>query len=158
MNSNSSGSSKLILPVVISALIVFSAVGYYLYQNSSSISPSQNQQTSDTTQNEVQSSVSGAKYQSGNYSKSGKYVTPGGEREIDVQLTLSDGIITDITVTPKAEDATSKRFQGEFEANYKTMVVGKNIDEVALTKVSGSSLTPKGFNDALEKIKVEAGS
>lgn len=159
MNSNASGSSKLILPVVISALIVFSAVGYYLYQNnSSSISPAQNQQTSEMSQNEAQPSVSGAKYQSGNYSKSGKYVTPGGEREIDVQLTLSDGVITDITVTPKAEDATSKRFQGEFEANYKTMVVGKNIDEIALTKVSGSSLTPKGFNDALEKIKVEAGS
>ena len=38
------------------------------------------------------------------------------------------------------------------------MVVGKNIDEVAITKVAGSSLTPKGFTDALEKIKADAKS
>jgi hypothetical protein len=38
------------------------------------------------------------------------------------------------------------------------MVVGKNISELQLTKVSGSSLTPQGFMDALEKIKAEAQS
>ncbi len=36
------------------------------------------------------------------------------------------------------------------------VVVGKKIDEVQLTKVAGSSLTPKGFMDALEKVKTEA--
>jgi hypothetical protein len=43
-------------------------------------------------------------------------------------------------------------------ADYKQYVVGKKIDEVQLTKVSGSSLTPQGFNDALAKIKAEAKS
>ena len=35
-------------------------------------------------------------------------------------------------------------------------VIGKDIDEVNLTKVSSSSLTPKGFMDALKQIEVEA--
>jgi hypothetical protein len=36
------------------------------------------------------------------------------------------------------------------------MVVGKNIDEVNLGKVSGSSLTPIGFNNAIEDIRSQA--
>lgn len=55
-----------------------------------------------------------------------------------------------------ATDPNSKRFQGEFADGYKAQVIGKPIAEVFLTKVSGSSLTPKGFNDAVEKIKSEA--
>lgn len=50
----------------------------------------------------------------------------------------------------------SARFQDLFAQNYKPLVIGKNIDEVQLGKVSGSSLTPMGFNDALAKIKTQA--
>lgn len=35
-------------------------------------------------------------------------------------------------------------------------VVGKPVSEVHLDKLAGSSLTTKGFNDALEKIKLKA--
>jgi hypothetical protein len=34
--------------------------------------------------------------------------------------------------------------------------VGKNIDELNVSKVAGSSLTSGGFNQAVEKIKQEA--
>ena len=97
-------------------------------------------------------------YQDGTYTVTGNYVSPGGPREIGVTVVLANGVITDTTFEGRATDATSKRFQGEFGDNFKSLVVGKNIDEVNLTKVSGSSLTPKGFNDAIEKIKVEAQS
>jgi len=35
-------------------------------------------------------------------------------------------------------------------------VIGKSIDDIRLDKMAGSSLTTKGFNAALEKIKIEA--
>jgi hypothetical protein len=34
--------------------------------------------------------------------------------------------------------------------------VGKNINDLKLTKIAGSSLTPMGFNDAVAKIKMKA--
>ena len=157
--TTSGGSSKFVLPVAIAALIVFAAVGFYLYQQNSaspaaSIAPvgSSAPQAMEATETAATDSA----YKNGTYSVEGEYLTPGGQKTIDVQLTLTDGSITEIEVTPKATDATSQRFQKEFVDGYKTMVVGKSIDEVELTKVSGSSLTPKGFKDALEKIKVEA--
>lgn len=158
--TSGSSSSKFVLPAVVAALIVFAAVGFYLYQNNSATPAPGAAGTSEMTQLETGSSAPAAvgNYRDGDYTATGKYVTPGGEREIDVEVTLANGVISDVTVTPKAEDATSQRFQGEFADNYKTMVVGKSIDEIALTKVSGSSLTPKGFTNALEQIKAEAKS
>lgn len=97
-------------------------------------------------------------YKNGTYSADGEYTTPGGQEKVGVTLTLTDGVISDINVEEKAILATSKKMQADFGANYKPMVIGKNINDVTLTKVSGSSLTPKGFNNALDKIKAEAAS
>lgn len=95
-------------------------------------------------------------YKNGEYQVVGTYVSPGGPEEIGVTVTLTDGVISEVAVEPKATKPKSVQMQGVFAANYKELVVGKKLDEVKLDKVSGSSLTPKGFNDALEKIKVEA--
>lgn len=92
-------------------------------------------------------------YKNGQYDATGNYVSPGGAEEVKVSLTLEDGIIKDITVTPQAFRPNSIKFQGLFAANYKPLVIGKNIDDVQLDKVGGSSLTPKGFNDAISQIK-----
>lgn len=101
-------------------------------------------------------SVTTATYKNGTYAAEGAYTSPGGAEHVDVNLTLANGVITDIQVTPKATIPMSQRFQGLFADNYKQYVVGKKLDEVNLTKVAGSSLTPKGFADALAKIKAEA--
>ena len=69
---------------------------------------------------------------------------------------MKNDVITDATVISNATRPNSVIFQGKFISGFKTLVVGKNIDEVHLDKVSGSSLTPGGFNDALAKIKLEA--
>lgn len=97
-------------------------------------------------------------YKDGTYEMVGNYVSPGGPETVGATVTLANDIITDTTIEVQATRPTSKEKQEDFAANYKPMVIGKNIDEVVLTKVSGSSLTPKGFNDALEKIKAEAKS
>lgn len=95
-------------------------------------------------------------YKDGTYSTTGNYQSPAGKEEIGVSITLQNGIITDATFTPKATNEVSIKLQGMFASGYKQMVVGKTLDEVKLDKVSGSSLTPKGWNDAIEKIKLEA--
>jgi len=95
-------------------------------------------------------------YKDGVYTATGEYVSPGGPEQIDVKITLAKNVITDAVVTPKAERPKSANYQGIFTDNFKPLVVGKNINDVVLDKVSGSSLTPKGFNDALTKIKAQA--
>ncbi len=95
-------------------------------------------------------------YKDGVYDAIGNYTSPGGAEEIGLTITLKDNIIVDSGFEVKATRPTSKQLQGVFSENYKQYVIGKNINEVNLTKVSSSSLTPKGFNDALNKIKIEA--
>ncbi len=95
-------------------------------------------------------------YQDGRYSAIGEYRSPGGAEEIAVVLTLQNDKITEVTVEPKATIPKSVFYQDVFIKNFQPLVLGKNIDEVQLDKVSSSSLTPKGFNDALAKIKADA--
>lgn len=95
-------------------------------------------------------------YKNGTYTTTGNYTSPGGAESIKVTVTLVNDKITDATVVSNAFRPNSVQFQGMFISGFKTLVVGKNIDEVQLDKVAGSSLTPKGFNDALSKIKIEA--
>lgn len=106
-------------------------------------------------QQDVPSAVS-ATYKDGDYSVVGTYNSPAGAETMGVSLTLKDNIITAVTIEPKANAPISKKFQETVADSIKPFVVGKRIDAVKLSKISGSSLTPKGFNDALEKVKVQA--
>ncbi|HSA84410.1 MAG TPA: hypothetical protein VLF20_06030 [Patescibacteria group bacterium] len=155
--------NNAIIPVAILALLLIVAVGYFVtqgntQQTNSTQTVAEQQTTPAPTVTSDATEATGSAYQDGEYAVVGNYISPGGPREIDVTVTLKDGIIVDSTFVGHATDPNSKRFQGEFGADYKTQVIGKPIDEVLLTKVSGSSLTPKGFNDAIEKIKAEAQS
>ena len=95
-------------------------------------------------------------YKDGSYTATGSYMSPGGEDQLLVSLTLANDVVTDVSVTPQAGDRTSSRYQARFISGYKSYVVGQNIASIYLTKVSGSSLTPVGFNDALNQIKSQA--
>lgn len=152
------------MPVSIMAIIAITAVVFYTQKTEKAANPTQQEinETMDkkpapTSQNNEQS-PSAKNYQDGTYQATGKYISPGGEREIAISITLKDGVVTESTFEGFASDPASKRFQGEFAEGFKPLVVGKNIDELNLQKVSGSSLTPKGFMDALESIKTQAQS
>lgn len=96
-------------------------------------------------------------YKAGKYTADGNYVSPAGDETVKVTVSLkADGTIQDVDFQGMAKHETSKKYQGLFASGYKPLVLGKKIDEVELDKVSGSSLAPKGFNDAIEKIKAEA--
>lgn len=111
---------------------------------------------STTTDTSAESSESGT-YTAGTYDAEGSYSTPGGEQSVEVEVTIeADGTITDVEVTPQAESGNSAEFQEEFADGIADQVVGKKIDELDVSKVSGSSLTSGGFNAAIEEILAEA--
>ncbi|MGN7201030.1 FMN-binding protein [Arthrobacter sp. SAFR-044] len=98
----------------------------------------------------------GAVYKDGTYSADGNYVSPNGTETVGVQLTLAAGTVTDVQITQHPSNPNTRKFQGQFAGGIAAQVVGKNIDGLNVSKVSGSSLTSGGFNQALEKIKAEA--
>lgn len=95
-------------------------------------------------------------YKDGTYSASGAYTSPAGPESVEVTLTLKDGSVTNVVFKGDAENEKSKFMQDRFGEGVSAQVVGKSIDSLDLSVVNGSSLTPKGFMDALEKIKEEA--
>jgi len=97
-----------------------------------------------------------ASYKDGVYSTTGNYVAPSGPETIDVTMTVKDGAIADVSVVANATNAASKKFQAMFVDGCKMMVVGQKLSMLSLSKVSGSSLTPKGFNDAIAEIRTQA--
>jgi hypothetical protein len=92
----------------------------------------------------------------GSYTAEGSYSTPGGEESISVDLTVADGVVTDVTVTPEATGGNAARFQDEFASGIADEVVGQELAGLSVDKVSGSSLTGDGFNAALDQIRADA--
>ncbi len=96
------------------------------------------------------------KYKDGTYSATGNYVSPNGPESVNVTLIIKNDIITSATFKGNGTNPTTMKMQALFSAGFSGYVVGKKLDEVSLTTVNGSSLTPKGFTDALSKIKLQA--
>lgn len=92
-------------------------------------------------------------YRDGTYSATGTYVTPGGTQSIDLTVTIENGVIVATELAENATDRDSRQYQAAFASGYSELVVGKEVDEVSVSRVSGSSLTSNGFNRALEQIK-----
>jgi uncharacterized protein with FMN-binding domain len=95
-------------------------------------------------------------YTDGTYEATGGYTSPNGQEEIDVSLTLEGDVITAVTVTPEATNPNSVNYQTQFADGIADVVVGKDIDEITVDRVAGSSLTSGGFNEAVETIKSDA--
>ncbi len=155
-NSQNNSMMKFVLPAAVVAIIAVAVIFFYTSQKSSTVPAGAVSDQVTLAPTGSAPMMSKKIYKDGTYTVVGSYVSPGGPREVNVSVTLKGDIIADSTFEGLATDATSKRFQTEFATGYKQLVVGKKIDEVQLTKVAGSSLTPKGFTDALEKVKAEA--
>ena len=95
-------------------------------------------------------------YTDGEYSATGEYQSPGGPESIEVTVSLEGNVVTEVTVVGNAAAGNALRYQTEFEDGITAEVVGVNIDELAVDKVAGSSLTSDGFNDAIAQIKADA--
>lgn len=112
-----------------------------------------------TTPQDTETSGSGsgdASYVDGTYTAEGSYQTPESVETITVTVTLADDVITAVEVTGNPQKSESREYQGEFISGIESVVVGKDIDEISVSRVAGSSLTSGGFNRAIELIKAEA--
>lgn len=92
----------------------------------------------------------------GTYTETGRYQSPAGNDSIKVTLTLTNSVVTNLKVTPNATNPTAKQYQGDFVSGINALVVGKKIDSLKISQVSGSSLTSTGFNAAIAQIKSDA--
>lgn len=108
------------------------------------------------TEGSGDTTASDAEYADGTYTATGSYVSPGGQESVEVEITLDADVITAVTVTPQASNPNSQRYQGEFADGIADVVVGQQVDQIAVDRVAGSSLTSGGFNEALEQILAEA--
>lgn len=112
-----------------------------------------------TTNNMPGSShATSSSYRDGTYSATGTYLSPGGNESISISITLSNGNVTDTSATARATSGASRSYLSDFIYSYKSLIVGKNISSIRLSRVSGASLTTQGFNDALDQIKNQAQS
>ena len=161
--NDTTGPNKALVGIIIVVLIAIVAGGGYIISQSSNDQAKTTEQSNsapkDTTteSNEKDSQVATTgTYKNGSYEATGSYNSPGGRESIKVALTIADGKVSDSTVSSEAKNPTAKSYQSDFISGYKTQVVGKSVDEIKLDSVAGSSLTPGGFEDALEQIKQDA--
>lgn len=101
-------------------------------------------------------STSADGYADGTYTAEGSYATPESVETVTVTLTLADDVVTEVEVTGNPQARESEQYQSQFIGGIKNEVVGKRLDEVSVSRVSGSSLTSGGFMQAVELIKAEA--
>lgn len=151
------------MPAVAGVVIVVLAVavyGYFKYakKDSSAVVNTPVTQEVPTVPSDTNTGtpVSQNQYKDGQYEAVGEYQSPAGAESLKVNLTLKDDMIVDVTATVMATKRESVEWQKKFVSGLKSAVMGKKLSEVNLTKVSGSSLTPKGWNDAVAKILVQA--
>lgn len=95
-------------------------------------------------------------YVDGVYTAKGSYQTPESVETVTVTITLADDVVTDVEVVGDPKARESQQYQGAFIGGIADQVVGKDIDEVSVSRVAGSSLTSGGFMQALQEIKADA--
>lgn len=146
---------KMVLSSAAATILLLTAACGGESDDSTSDSGSPSESTTDAA--EDTSSEVATTYTAGDYTAEGSYQTPGGQQSVEVEVTLAeDGTISAVTVVPQADGGNSEQFQKKFAGGIADEVVGTKIDDLDVSKVSGSSLTSGGFNAAIDEIKDEA--
>jgi hypothetical protein len=143
-----------VVVIAVVAILVAGAIWYSDTNNQGSAPDRQSQ--SEQIDRAMLDAAEFAMYADGQYQAVGQYTSPGGGESIDVSITLKDNIITDVAVVPNARLPISAKYQRQFKDGVGAEVIGKNLNEVQLDVVSGSSLTLIGFNNALDQIRAQA--
>jgi hypothetical protein len=160
---NSKTPNKAVIAIIVIVLLVVAGTAAIVLTNNQTSTDSSSNTASDlpttapsSSTDEGTTSSSSDTFTNGTYSSTGSYQTPGGQESIGVKVTLTDGVITDASVTQMGETGEAKQFQAQFASGFKSQVVGKKVSDVKLSRVAGSSLTPNGFNSALSEIQKQA--
>ena len=164
MDSDKPNNNRKIIASFVAVLaIVIVAVGISFANRKDADTSNTSASTADTSTtpaasdtNTTASSKKSGSYKDGEYTAEGSYMTPGGQEKVGVTVTLKDDVVTETTLQQHANNEDTENYQSQFASAYKEKVVGKTLDSIKLSRVSGSSLTSQGFNDALETIKNQA--
>jgi cytoskeletal protein RodZ len=150
--------SPAIVGIIVVVLIGLGTAGVIALNNNKEATPqtAQSTETSGTNQPATPSTTTSSQYKDGTYAATGSYATPGGQESVDLEVKLMGDTVQSIELTQNAITGEAKDYQARFASGYKSMVVGKSIDEISLSRVAGSSLTSAGFNDAIDQIKNDA--
>lgn len=150
--------------IVIALVGMVASVAIVINNNKNNNADSTSQSTHEhdhshgtTDQAKAPESTDTSTYEDGIYSATGSYISPAGRESIELTVTIKEGVITNTSIMNQATDPEALQHQELFSDHYKTLIVGKKINDVAsLSRVAGSSLTSNGFNDALDQIKDDA--
>jgi uncharacterized protein with FMN-binding domain len=115
-----------------------------------------NPDTADEAVDQSAETSAAPEYADGTYTATGSYESPAGPETVGVSITLADGVVSAVVVTPEAPTPASQKFQAQFASGVADVVVGQPIEGLTVDTVSGSSLTPEGFNAALVEIAADA--
>jgi cytoskeletal protein RodZ len=124
--------------------------------STSATAPASSTDTSSANGSTSGATSSTSTYKDGDYSATGTYDSPGGTEHITVHVTLKNDVVTATSAKSGTGDPEAQEYQDDFISGYKQQVVGKDIGSISLSRVSGSSLTSQGFNNAVSQIKSEA--
>jgi uncharacterized protein with FMN-binding domain len=111
---------------------------------------------SKTTTSQEATKVQSTTYTDGTYSATGTYKSPAGTEDVSVTLVIQNDTVLSSKLSADSNNSTSKKFQKQFSDGYLSQVIGKKLIDLKVGKVSGSSLTGKGFNDAVIQIQSQA--
>lgn len=149
-------SNKAIIGVIVITLLTIATTVVVMNAGNGSSDSAADSSTVSTKSDATTTGPSSASFKDGTYTATGSYQTPGGRESIGVTVDLADNIISDATVQQNAISGEAQEFQSAFASGFKSQVVGKKIDQVSLSRVAGSSLTPIGFNNAIDDIENQA--
>lgn len=89
------------------------------------------------------------------YVATASYLTPKRtEHDIEITLELEGKTIIDANVTYDGDTAKTPSHSA-FDGVYTTVVLGKNINQIELSRVGGASLTSDAFNEAVADIRAQ---
>jgi uncharacterized protein with FMN-binding domain len=95
-------------------------------------------------------------YKNGTFTAASTYYVPHGSETIQVSLTLSQGVVSNVSIQNSQGDNVSARYQQDFAAVYRSYVIGKPVSSLRLNAVAGASDTSDGFNAAVSQIASQA--
>lgn len=86
------------------------------------------------------------------YQTTVNYEVPEKNQTLTLSLTLQNNIVINSVVT-QSMHGKSREYQEDFEKSYKVKIIGKNINDINLSRIGGASLTTNAFNQAINIIK-----
>ena len=101
----------------------------------------------------------GGPYADGRYTSSQTYGVVDDlveQDSIDVTLTLTDGVVTDLEVVGHPFAERSKEYMQDFVNEVNAEVVGRSVEDAHVTALAGASKTSEAFNEAVDAIAAQA--